>query len=217
VQFLVAHRAGNHVDGLHRAEALGVALIEADVRLFRGRAEVRHLKTIGPLPVFWDRWKLANPFSPRLVLGELLQSLAPSTELMLDLKGRNQRLAHLVLEALREAPTVARLTVCARSWTLLEPFRRTPHVRTVFSIGSKRQLRALARRLKGRSVDGISIHERLLDRQTVDQLQRYADVVMTWPVRTVDQARRLVDLGVQGLITDAPEELLGVLPPQTGR
>lgn len=209
-QFLVAHRAGNHLDRLHEAEALGVALVEADVRLFRGRAEVRHLKTIGPLPILWDRWKLANPFTRRLVLGDLLASLAPSTELMLDLKGRDHRLAQLVLEALGEVPAVARVTVCARSWTLLEPFLERSHVRTVFSIGSKRQLRGLERRLKGRPVDGISIHERLLDRQTVGQLRRYADVVMTWPVRSVDQARRLADWGVQGLITDVPEDLLGV-------
>jgi glycerophosphoryl diester phosphodiesterase len=169
------------------------------------------------LPFFWDRWKLANPFSSRLVLADLLASLAPSTELMLDLKGRNRRLARLVLEALGGVPAVPRVTVCARSWTLLEPFCGRPHVRTVFSIGSRRQLRALARRLKGRPVDGISIHERLLDGQTVDQLKRHADIVMAWPVRTVDQARRLVDLGVQGLITDAPEELLGVLPSQAAR
>ena len=209
-QFLVAHRAGNHLDRLHEAEGLGVALVEADVRLFRGRAEVRHLKTIGPLPIFWDRWKLANPFMRRLVLGDVLASLAPSTELMLDLKGRNRRLAQLVLEALGEVPAVARVTVCARSWTLLEPFRGRPNVRTVFSIGSRRQLRGLERSLEGRPVDGISIHERLLDRKTVGQLRSYADVVMTWPVRTVEQARRLADLGVQGLITDAPEDLLGV-------
>ena len=57
---LVAHRAGNDLKRLHEAEALGIAHIEADVRLWRGRLEVRHLKTLGPIPVLWDRWRLAK-------------------------------------------------------------------------------------------------------------------------------------------------------------
>jgi hypothetical protein len=34
---------------------------------------------------------------------------------------------------------------------------------------------------------------------------------MTWPVRTVEQANRLLGWGVQGLISDAPEELAQVV------
>ena len=57
--FVVAHRAGNDLGTLRRAEALAIPLVEADVHLRRGRIEVRHLKTLGPLPVLWDRWRLA--------------------------------------------------------------------------------------------------------------------------------------------------------------
>ncbi len=66
--FVVAHRAGNCLDALREAERLGVALVEADVRLFRGRAEIRHLKTVGSLPLYWDRWAVASPFRRSLVL-----------------------------------------------------------------------------------------------------------------------------------------------------
>jgi glycerophosphoryl diester phosphodiesterase len=186
--------------------------VEGDVRLFRGRAEVRHLKTLGPLPILWDRWTLSNPFRRRLVLNELLAALSPETEVMLDLKGRDPRLAVLVDEALERRPVPAPLVVCARTSALLEPFRGRPGVRTVLSIGSRRQLRRLARRYDGSRLDGISIHERLLDGETVLALSRYADVVMTWPVRTAEQARLLLGWGVAGLITDVPEQLAGVLP-----
>jgi hypothetical protein len=40
VTVVVAHRAGNDLARLRRAEELGVDLVEADVRLWRGRAEV---------------------------------------------------------------------------------------------------------------------------------------------------------------------------------
>ena len=50
---------------------LGADLVEADVRLYRGRLEVRHLRTVGPLPILWDRWQLAAPRRRRLQLAEL--------------------------------------------------------------------------------------------------------------------------------------------------
>lgn len=209
--FLVAHRAANHIPRLHRAEALGIPLVEADVRLFHGRLEVRHLKTVGPLPILWDRWELANPFAPRLLLSELLGAVAPSTGLMLDLKGWDRRLPGRVLAALRTQSPGLPLAVCSRSWALLEPFRARPGTRLVHSVGNARQLRALRRRVGARRLDAVSIHERLLDRETANELSRLADVVMTWPVTTMRQARRLLGWGVTGLITDVPEALVDLV------
>jgi glycerophosphoryl diester phosphodiesterase len=199
--FLVAHRAGNDLARLREAERFGAALVEADVRRFRGRVEVRHLKTVGPLPILWDRWRLENPFTPRLLLGELLAALS-SGEPMLDLKGRDPRLAAAVLELLR--PRLAagrRVTVCARSRRLLDPFVGLPGVSIVHSVGSRRQLRAF-RRSASPSLDGISVHERLLDLETVRDLRERAGLLMTWPVKTLERARELAAWGVDGLISE---------------
>ena len=195
---LVAHRAGNDLKRLREAEALGIAHIEADVRLWRGRLEVRHLKTLGPIPVLWDRWRLANPFARRLVLAELLASIGPRTELILDLKGRNGELATRVLATLGDRCA----TVCARDWRLLQPFVDLPNVRVVHSVGTTRQLRKLHARYTGDRLDGVSIHERLLDAATVSELRRLSSFVMTWPVNTLQRAEELVALGIDGLISD---------------
>lgn len=202
--FFVAHRAGNDLTRLRAVERLGVDLVEADVRLFRGRLEVRHLKTLGPLNILWDRWELANPFSPRLLLGRLLDAIDPETELMLDLKGRGSRVSSAVLDVLRPHMGTRRLTVCSRTWALLEPFEALPDVRVVCSVGNARQLRKLLRR-EGRPLQGVSIHERLLDQATVSELHRVADIVMTWPANAAARARELAAMGVDGLITDRPE------------
>jgi glycerophosphoryl diester phosphodiesterase len=199
-RFVVAHRAGNDLGVLRSAEALGVDFVEADVRLFWNRLEVRHAKTVGPLPILWDRWRLENPLAARFRLDQLLGALAPQTRLLLDLKGHDRRLPGAVLGALGRHPDVRPPTVCARSWQLLEPFRRRGY-RTVYSVGSAAQLRALGRLGAGR-VDGVSVHRRLLDADVVRELGRRAGVVLTWPVNTVDHARALLDWGVQGLITD---------------
>lgn len=206
--FLIAHRAGNRLERLRESERLGVSIVEADVRLFRGRLEVRHLKTVGPLPILWDRWELAAPWAPRLLLGALLEATAPATELLLDLKGPRRRLGALVAKALMPYVASRRFTVCARSPRVLEPFVGLP-VRRFHSVGNRRQL---ARFLSGPGAtrpDGISIHARLLDSDVVRELRRTADVIVTWPVNRLDDARRLAEMGVDGVISDDPCALLG--------
>jgi hypothetical protein len=215
--FFVAHRAGNDLVLLRAAEELGLRLVEADIRRFRGRLEVRHLKTVGPLPILWDRWQLANPLAPRLQLDELLEATLPGTELMLDLKGRSPRLAADVLAALRPTLGRRRITVCARAWPLLEPFEGLAGVRTIHSVGSARQLQKLLSHVHGRRLQGISIHERLLDPATVAELRDVADLVLTWPANAVGRARELVAMGVDGLITDRLELARELVPAATAR
>ena len=205
--FIVAHRAGNDVERLRRAEQAGVGLVEADVRLFRGRLEVRHLKTVGPVPLLWDTWTVAPPWTPRLLLGDLLATAAPETELMLDLKGRDPRLAPAVARALREQPR-ASVTVCSRSWRLLEPLRDEPAVRVVHSVGSERQLAALLRRIGGTGLQGVSIHKKLLDPAITARLRARTELVMAWPVLDLEEGRRLAALGVTGVISDRFEQFI---------
>ena len=207
--FIVAHRAGNDLTRLRAAEALQLPLVEADVHLFAGRLEVRHRKTVGPIPILWDRWELAPPWAPRLLLEELLEAAGTGTELMLDLKGHDRRLPDRVLCAIAGAGPPGPLTVCSQDWRLLEPFAALPDIRVVHSVGNARQLARLRRR--GESLAGVSIHERLLDAGVVAELRRRAGLVLSWPVESAEQARRLAAWGVQGLISRRFEDLAGEL------
>jgi len=201
--FVVSHRGGNDITSLATAERLGVRVIEADLHLFRGRIEVRHLKTVGPIPLLWDRWRLESPFRPRLQLEELLGRVGPEITLMLDLKGRDPRLSHRVLELLRTGPRPA--IVCSRAWHLLEPFRDEPGLRVLHSVGSRRQLQRLLRRFPARSLQGVSIHAALLDAAVVTAVRERAEVVFSWPVSTLARARLLAGWGVSGMISDRPQ------------
>ena len=157
------------------------------------------------MPLLWDRWTLAPPWTPRLRLDRILAALTPGSELMLDLKGRDRRLPALVMAALGEHAPDTPVTICARHWPLLEALSGAPGVLPVHSVGARRQLERLRRRYDGRRLDGVSIHRKLLDARAVEDLRRRADVVMTWPVRTPEDVRELVGWGVQGLISDVPE------------
>ncbi len=206
----MAHRAGNHLADLHAAVQAGAELVEADVRLYRRRLELRHLKSAGPIPIFWDRWEVAAPWYSRPVLGELLAAADEETELMLDLKGPRRRLGELVAAALQPYLGHRRVTVCARWPRLLEPFTGLP-VRRVHSVGTRRQLARLLERAHGEPLDGVSIHAGLLDEGVVRQLRAVARTVMTWPVNTPERARELVAIGVQGLISDSVDAIAPAL------
>ena len=164
---------------------------------------------MGPVPLLWDRWQLAPGWRPRLQLEALLAAAAPNTELMLDLKGRGAGLSRRVAEALVARP--ARVTVCARNWALLEELEGLEGVRLVHSVGSRRQLRALRRRFAGRRLAGVSIHRDLLDPSIVAELRARADMVITWPVSSAEEARALAGWGVSGVITERFDTLAAAL------
>lgn len=211
--FVVAHRAGNDLERLRIAAALGLPLAEADVHAYRGRLEVRHLKTAGPLPVLWDRWKLASARAPRLELEALLAAGAEGPELMLDLKGHDPRLPARLLGALAQAGPGRRVTVCSQDWGLLEPLRGVPDLRIVHSVGSRRALGTLLACYAGDRLDGVSIHRRLLDPTVAAELRTRADLLLSWPVESIAEGHRLAGLGVRGLISQAFELLSAVFAP----
>lgn len=207
--FVVAHRAANSVDGVAAATALGAAIAECDVHLFWGRLEVRHLKTVGPIPILWDRWFVANPLQRRLRLEELLAA-SGGHHLMLDLKGVRGAVGARVRSLLidRREP----ITVCSRNWRALRPLVGLTHVRVVHSVGSRRQLRRLLARFGPDELTGISIHADLLSAALVAELRVRSPVVMSWPVVSRAQADRLLAWGVQGLITERVRAIAAAEP-----
>src|SRR5688500_16469217 len=112
----IAHRAGNSLEGLQAANALGADVIECDVHEYRGRLEVRHLKTAGPLPFLWDRWQLVSASAPRLGLDQLLEADRHGTTFLLDLKGRRASTARSVAKLLHRVVHEQAVLVCGRHW-----------------------------------------------------------------------------------------------------
>ena len=72
-------------------------------------------------------------------------------------------------------------------------------------------MRRLRRRFAGRRLAGISIHRDLLDARTVADLRARADLVITWPVASAEEARTLAGWGVDGVITERFDALAAAL------
>ncbi|QIK76614.1 glycerophosphodiester phosphodiesterase [Nocardioides piscis] len=206
----VAHRAGNSLAGLRGANELGVDVIECDVHEYRGRLEVRHLKTAGPLPFLWDRWELASASAPRLGLDELLAAGTGAT-FMLDLKGRRTAAARAVTELLHESGHDQPLLVCGRYWPAVDELAQLPYVRPVLSARNRVELARLLTRIRGGSVHGVSVHRSLLDSTVVASMLDHVEVVMTWPINDLASLEGTLAIGVNAVISDEPSVLAALL------
>jgi hypothetical protein len=212
----IAHRAGNHPWLLEAATLAGVDVVEADVWPHRGRLEVRHLKTMGPIPLLWDRWKLEPAWRERLLLSRLLEAVN-GPMLMLDLKGWSTGASVRIKDEARDWLGGGRtLTVCARNWKLLEPFMGVPGVNVVHSMGDESELLAAWKVLEERRGAGVSIHQRLLTEEVVTRLRGLVPVVMTWPINDEEMMRRLTGWGVNGIISDRMEVLEAMVAARVG-
>ena len=198
---LIAHRAGNDPARLRAAEDAGADFIEADLHLWRGRLELRHLKTAGPLPVYWDRWALAPPWRRFDSVEDLLAGAGPQTALLLDLKGSDPAAARMLSAALSRAARTAPLLVSARAWPLLDEIDPAL-ARRIGSAARPRQLADLISHAAKRPLDGASVHLRLLQRELLERLRELAPLLMTWPVNHRHEVDRATALGVRGLISD---------------
>ena len=206
----IAHRSGNSVAGLRTALDLGVDLVEADVHAYRGRLEVRHLRSMAGLPFLWDKDSVVRRWRhEHLDLAGLIAELGDDHRLMIDLKGVHPRLAPMVARLLREAVPDRGLTVCTKAWWMLDAFDLP--VQRVLSAASRRGLAKLRARVAREPVHGVSVRLSMLDARVVDELHRGTDRVMVWPVDTSEALDRARSIGADGVISKDLDLLKGLL------
>ncbi len=206
--FAVAHRAGNSLEDATAALAAGAEVLESDVWLYRDALELRHEKTMGPIPILWDRWSLAPGWRRRFQLDELLEHLDPEIELMLDLKGpfwSDPAIVDRIEDAMRAGRPDRPFLVCSQNWSLLDDIRKIPGVLLVHSIGNRRQLANAWSKLERDDHDAVSIHVKLLDADTVRELKQRVSIVMTWPINDAELLETVLNWGVDGVTTDRLE------------
>ncbi len=199
---LIAHRAGNHVDALDPAARAGAQIIEIDVWFHRGRVEVGHDKTLGPIPIRWDRWSLAFGRSRKHVISDILERFPPDAKPMFDLKGTDPRLPDALRAAIEEVIPGRRYTVSSQNWAYLDRFLDAENAYVIRSIGSADMLRRMRRDLTAWNGAGIGLHHELLTDEVIRELREATPLIVTWTVNDLEHARALVQRGVGGIITD---------------
>jgi glycerophosphoryl diester phosphodiesterase len=228
----IAHRAGNSLSGLQEATSLGVDVVEADVHAASGRLEVRHSKSLAPLPWLWDRPGPVRPprrpggpprqrrveWVPRslpvLQLEELLGALDPAATLMADLKGAGGVGPRTVraLEARAQSRGAAPVLLCGRWWPAVDAVGDRPWARPVLTARKWAELLRLRQRVRGSGRPyAVSVHRSLLTAAVVSELHERVERVMTWPVNSQAALDEVLSRGVRGVISDESDVLRAVL------
>ena len=205
----IAHRAGNDLSRLEHATSIGADLAELDVWLRRGRVEVRHAKTVGPLPLLRERWRLSPGWGPRLELDAVIEAAGPDVQLMVDLKSETLALSEGVAAAFDRRPG-ATYAVTTREWWLLEPFEGRPGVCLIPSAAWPHELAELMPHL-GDRFHALSMHITLVEPALMSELAGRDVSTFVWPVNTTADLERVLGAGAAGVNSDNLDLLAQVI------
>ncbi len=197
----IAHRAGNDLSRLARARAIGADIAELDVWLHRGRLEVRHAQSVGPLPLLRERWRLMPARGPRLTLDTVIEAAGRDLLLMVDLKSTTLDLSEAVVDAFARHLQGAPFAVTTREWWLLEPFEGRDHVRLIPSAAWPDELAELLPTL-GDRYHTLSLHLSLVTPALLREIASRSVAVCVWPVNTPAELDRVLATGASGVNSD---------------
>ena len=221
----IAHAFGNRRDRIEQAIAANVDFIEADLWYRAGDIWVRHERRLGCLPLLYDRkpqgmnsvgpWSL-TVFPNHYVrldvrplrLAELLAATRGKRRLLLDLKdeyspGRARVYAAALSSVLREAGSVQSSIVCGQTDVLDSVREVAPELDVRYSIERQQQWNAFLRRLDvDAALRGVCLHHEFLTDPVARLLEQRSLEVFCWTVDQREEARRLVALGVEGIISN---------------
>ncbi len=207
----IAHRGANSAAQVTAALALGVDMLEADVWPRLGRLEIRHDKTIGPLPVFWEKWHIERIGGRPPRLHDILEASPLESLLFLDLKGQNPNLGERVVRAISDFQSDRDIILCGRAWSQLDRVEPLEHVNVFYSVGTEKELASVWAKLERQASPAISIHHGLLTEEVIDRLNQLKTTIIAWTVNDLAIARTLFERGIDGFTSDNHDLLAQVV------
>ncbi|HYI25971.1 MAG TPA: glycerophosphodiester phosphodiesterase [Thermomicrobiales bacterium] len=198
----IAHRGANSASKAQHAIELGADMLELDIWPRLWRLEVRHDKTIGPLPIFWEKWRIERFGGRPPELQDILEATPVETRLFLDLKGSNPNLGQRVVSAVTSIQPGRDIILCGRAWRQLDRVEPLEHVNVFYSVGTEDELAGIWPRLESQAAPAISIHHGLLTEPVLARLANLRTTVIAWTVNDLAIAKSLFERGVDGFTSD---------------
>jgi glycerophosphoryl diester phosphodiesterase len=194
---------GNTLASFDAALAIGVDMVEFDVRAWRGRLVLAHTilhARLHPCP------------SLDAALGHVADARFEGVELNLDVKHTGCERA--LVDALRDHGMLERTLVSSQVPAVLDRLRDLePELRTGISIGGRLARRgnrwrdwrgAVLRGLEAGRFDALMAHHSLVDHRLAEDVDAHGGELYAWTVNERATIHRLVDIGVNGITTADP-------------
>ncbi len=200
----VAHGAGNDRLLLSHALEAKIDFVEADIWPRGRRIAAHHERRLAATPLLFEMWYLRLDSRPVWLDDVAAAASARGVRVYADLKGSGRAFAARVLDALRGRNALEGAILSGHHWAELVWARREAPIEVYPSAKNARQLARFWRfhDSHGSDIDGIAIGEALVTADVVEECRLRGLRMLPWTVDDDERARELVELGVDGLISN---------------
>lgn len=139
-------------------------------------------------------------------LSEVFDEISSNAVYLIELKNGKSDVKALA-ELLKEYESIQH-SICLQAWdleTLAEIESEFPYMFTMFLMPG---LDRLDQALEDDALSGLAIQYQQLDRKTVDRIHESGKQVWAWTVNKNQQIQEMVQLGVDGIISDNPDKVV---------
>ena len=216
------HEVENTIPSIDKAISLGVDAVEVDVFLCKS----------GELVVFHDknlsRLTNSNAFIESLTLDsinkidvinnhkiptleEVIKFINKRVHLNIELKGLNTaKPTYELLQSLflNKQELIDKISISSFNWEELDIIYNLDNdISTAVLTETKAIQRAInqAKKIKAKA---INIDYKLLNRKVVKMIKSEYLIINAWTVNEIHQIKRMINLGVDGIITDFPDRVI---------
>jgi glycerophosphoryl diester phosphodiesterase len=221
----IAHAYGNTRERLRTALESDIDAIEVDVWSRADQIWVRHERRLEPLPLLVDKRMRGHALPPfslplgkrlyvrldinRLTLSEVLETVAGTKGLLIDLKGayrgrENREFARTLVRTIRDHEADDWISVCGQFWPALEDVQKeAPELQVRYSVEKVYQWEKFMRMVRDDNlVRRVCIEHRFMNEERALFLKQRGVSVFCWTVDGREEARRLAAAGVDGIISN---------------
>lgn len=161
-------------------------------------------------------------------LEEVLEAVNGKATVLIEIKSGDERYPGIEK---RTVEAIQRFN--AHSWTIVQSFNKKTVERvkildnkiiTYYLLGRNfmsyyHSLQAKNKKDKTQEFlfDGIAVHYSMLNAASVDSVKQMGLGVFTWTVDEEDDMKKMIEFGVDGIITDSPDKLIGLIESMKAR
>ena len=216
------HEVENTIPSIDKAISLGVDAVEVDVFLCKS----------GELVVFHDknlsRLTNSNAFIESLTLDsinkidvinnhkiptleEVIKFINKRVHLNIELKGLNTaKPTYELLQSLflNKQDLIDKISISSFNWEELDIIYNLDNDISTAVLTETKAIQRAINQAKKINAKAININYKLLNRKVVKMIKSEYLIINAWTVNEIHQIKRMINLGVDGIITDFPDRVI---------
>ena len=216
------HEVENTIPSIDKAISLGVDAVEVDVFLCKS----------GELVVFHDknlsRLTNSNAFIESLTLDsinkidvinnhkiptleEVIKFINKRVHLNIELKGLNTaKPTYELLQSLflNKQELIDKISISSFNWEELDIIYNLDNDISTAVLTETKAIQRAINQAKKINAKAINIDYKLLNRKVVKKIKSENLIINAWTVNEINQIKRIINLGVDGIITDFPDRVI---------